>query len=161
MKRLLLLPLLIIIFAACNDDDPVGPQTTTKVITFQVNAEDWEITDPIAAYEKEIPELTQDIAEKGAVIVYKRSVSDEVWTLWDISVTDVEAGYSYSFFSSYSAASLVLGVLKSGEADFPGVIKDNNIIKVILIKDAAAVALISSETIKNYDYLKEKLNLPE
>ena len=62
-------------FSACKEEGPAGPagppgNANVKAVTFHVAATDWQYQATSAHLEKALPDITQEIWDKGSVVVY-------------------------------------------------------------------------------------------
>jgi hypothetical protein len=64
-----------LLFSSCKEEGPIGPagpagNANVKAVTFNILASDWQYHPSSAHLDKPLPEITQQIWDKGAVVVY-------------------------------------------------------------------------------------------
>jgi len=80
MKNYLFLIVVLSIVSCDQFKGPTGPQgesyvDNTSIINFEFDKDDLTISNQLAIYQINIPEITQEIVDNGIVIVYKLSGS--------------------------------------------------------------------------------------
>lgn len=143
MKKLRTAALTLVVLlgvSACGDDDPVGPEPGTarvQAFSFDFTMDDAVINGPVASSQFDVPAITANVADNGAVLAYFREQG--TWTAMpytfgeesaDLAAVDYTLtlgyGYDVQFLEVFYEAS-------SGEAvDLAA--QPDRVIKVVVIE---------------------------
>jgi hypothetical protein len=159
----LLLVAVSVTFSSCKKGEtgPQGPSgkdgnANVKNLTIFVNANEWVNKPGVSEVTKVVPEITADIVNKGAIMIYTEGNNSGQWealpTTWpDPSIT-VALGYTIEAGKLHLSATFdVNGTLS------PGTLQSSNF-KVVLIAGSARAAN-PNVNLQNYPEVQTAYNL--
>lgn len=153
MKKLFILILvtIIAIIGCTGPEGPAGPSGNANVKTFRFKTElkNWTLNSAngYAMLEKEIPLITENIKDYGAVLVYVKSSSNFYWTLWD--QTYIVSGSGFNYFHAIDDRKLILFVESVTRNGVPALLSNVLEFKVVIIQGTNITSSINLKEIEN------------
>lgn len=135
-------------FSSCKKETgPAGAQGTAgkdgnanvKNSTIFVNANEWIYAPGICKVTKLVPEITQDIIDKGAIIIYSEGVASGSWDALPYSSAET-SGLVLTFGFNIQAGKLNLEVTFNQNQTLPAGTLTSSNFKLVLISGSARAA---------------------
>jgi hypothetical protein len=168
----------VLAFAGCDfsddDDDPIFTGNDVIVETFHVDGEDFDVSadDVIGSYQRDVDDLTEDVADGGAVLLY---AGDEIlfgspqgtWTALPTTIGYDEDGdglvdITLAFTFSYDIQDLYIDVIASSPIDFEDTFVEGIDFRLVLIPgEFFAGNARTGVDFSDYEAVRRAFALPE
>lgn len=154
-KSLLIFGITLISIFACTKEGPIGPSGNANVVSSTISSSNWVLADNRWSITFTYPEITQNIIDKGAVLVYMKV--GQAYNQIPLTL------YSSATFSTSLQVSSFLGGVTVFWSDSdltqptnPG----NREFKIVVIA-ASGLAQKPNLDFENYEAVKKAYNLNE
>lgn len=158
VRTTLLALVFVLVLSACGDDDPVGPGGNANVhaLTVDFFMADAVINGPVASVQYEVPAITPDVVDVGAVLAYFREQG--TWTAMPYTFGEESAelpavDYTLTLGYGYDDHFLEIFYEASSEEAVDLAAQPDQHVKVVIIE--ALPLAKSGVDLKNYEAVAE------
>jgi hypothetical protein len=162
--------------AGCDfseDDDPIFTGNDVIVETFSVDGDEFDVSadDIVGSYQRNVDDLTEDVADGGAVLLY---AGDEIlfgepqgtWTALPTTIgydedSDGLVDITLAFTFSYDIQDLYIDVIASSPIDFEATLPETDFRLVLIPGEFFAGNAQARVDFSDYEAVRQAFALPE